>query len=103
MRGQGSLDQFGVHPPEPVPVSTTTTVTAGSASNLRTFARDPFTPDPTSASTLTTGSPASAAQADSRATCPSRLDFWSCEDTRAYKPALSAFRADPAAVCGDTG
>ena len=55
--------------------STTTTVTAGSASSLRTFAREPFMPDPTSASARTTGRPAFAAHADSRATCPSRPGF----------------------------
>ena len=66
--------------------STTTTLTSGSASSRRALVRAPFIPDPTSVSTRTTRRPACAAHADKRATWRSRSDFWSCDDTRAYKP-----------------
>ena len=80
--------------------STTTAVTFGSASSLRTFARDPLIPDPTSASTRTTRPPASAAQVVSLATCRSRSSRWSWEDTRAYSPYAAA--AGPAGASGQT-
>src|SRR5258707_2711891 len=81
--------------------STAITATAGPASSRRALALVPFIPDPTSASTLTTGRPACAAHADRRATWRPRSAFWSCEDTRAYRPAPPCGDG-AAAVPGDT-
>jgi len=53
-RGQGGLNQLDVHPPRRSLCSTTTVVTAGSASSRLALERAPFMPEAISDSTRTT-------------------------------------------------